>query len=51
MDQHLPLIVVELVMVFGGAMAFGWWQLRDIKKDQEKARLERESNLDRSKPD
>jgi hypothetical protein len=41
MSQHFPIIIVELVMVFGGALAFGWWQLRTIKKDQEKARAEK----------
>jgi hypothetical protein len=39
--DHLPLIVVELVLVFGGALAFGWWQLRSIRKDREKAARER----------
>ena len=42
MEQHFPIIVVELIMVFGGALAFGWWQLRDIKKDQLKAQRELE---------
>lgn len=44
MEQHFPIIVIELIMVFGGALAFGWWQLRDIKKDQLKAKqlLEKE---------
>jgi hypothetical protein len=37
MGSHLPLIVVEVVMVFGGALAFGWWQLRSIRKDRETA--------------
>ena len=29
-------IVVELVLVFGGALAFGWWQLRDVAREQAK---------------
>ena len=37
MSAHLPLILVEVILVFGGALAFGWWQLRSIRKDREKA--------------
>lgn len=40
MTAHLPLIVVEVILVFGGALAFGWWQLQSIRKDREKARRE-----------
>ena len=29
-------IVVELGLVFGGALAFGWWQLRDVAREQAK---------------
>lgn len=39
MQSHLPIILVEGVMVFGGALAFGWWQLRSIRIDREKAAL------------
>ena len=35
-DEHLPLIVIEVVMVFGGALAFGWWQLSDIRRERRK---------------
>jgi hypothetical protein len=24
--------LIELVMVFGGLIAFAWWQFRDLKK-------------------
>lgn len=34
MWDHLPLIVVEVVMIFGGALAFGWWQLRDLAREK-----------------
>lgn len=37
MDNHLPIILIEVVVTFGGVLAFGWWQLRSIKKDQQKA--------------
>jgi predicted negative regulator of RcsB-dependent stress response len=37
MDSHLPIIVIELVLVFGGVLLFGWWQLRSVKRDQQAA--------------
>lgn len=43
MDAHLPLILIEVVLVFGGVLAFGWWQLRDVKKAREQSRLRREA--------
>lgn len=39
MQNHWPIILVEGVIVFGGALAFGWWQLRSIRMDREKAAL------------
>ena len=35
MSEHLPVILVELVLVFGGVLAFGWWQLRSVSRDRE----------------
>ncbi len=37
MDSNLPIIVIELVLTFGGVLLFGWWQLRSIKRDQQAA--------------
>lgn len=34
--DHLPLIVVEVVLVFGGAVAFAWWQFRDLARERRK---------------
>ena len=34
--SHLPLIVIEVVLVFGGVLAFGWWQLRDLARERKK---------------
>jgi hypothetical protein len=31
--SNLPIILIEVVMVFGGVLAFGIWQLRSLKKD------------------
>ena len=33
---HLPLIVVEVLLVFGGAVAFAWWQFRDLARERAK---------------
>jgi hypothetical protein len=44
--DHLPLIVIEVVLVFGGAMAFAWWQFRDLRREREK----RASRDTRQKP-
>lgn len=41
-SSHWPLILIEGVLVFGGALAFGWWQLRSVKRDREELRLKRE---------
>jgi hypothetical protein len=38
MSTETMFILFEGVLIFGGAMAFGIWQLRSIKKDQEKAK-------------
>lgn len=41
-SSNWPVLLIELVLVFGGTLAFGWWQLRSVKQDQEKARRARE---------
>lgn len=41
MSQDLPVILIEVVLIFGGVLAFGWWQLRDLKKEQDKTARER----------
>lgn len=40
-SEHWPVIVIEVVLGFGGALLFGWWQLRTIKRDRAKAAAER----------
>lgn len=38
MDRsNWPLLLIEGVLVFGGALLFGWWQLRSVKRDQQEA--------------
>jgi hypothetical protein len=34
--SQLPLIVIEIVLVFGGAVAFAWWQFRDLARARKK---------------
>jgi hypothetical protein len=34
--DHLPLIVVEVVLVFGGVAAFAWWQFKDLARERRK---------------
>ncbi|MBX3634218.1 MAG: hypothetical protein KF683_02305 [Rubrivivax sp.] len=43
MDGNLPLILIEVVLVFGGVLAFGWWQLRDVRRAREASRRRREA--------
>ena len=41
MSDYTPIILIELVLVFGGALLFAWWQLHSIKVDQRKAAQKR----------
>ncbi|MBU3566770.1 hypothetical protein [Polynucleobacter alcilacus] len=36
MDNFGPVILIEVVLIFGGVLLFVWWQLRDLKKEREK---------------
>jgi hypothetical protein len=42
MFSHFPIILIEVIMVFGGVLLFAWWQLRELKK----LRQEREHKQD-----
>lgn len=41
MGSNLPIILIEVVLIFGGVLAFGWWQLRSVKRDQEESARKR----------
>lgn len=41
MSDATLLVALEGLLIFGGVLAFGIWQLRSIKKDQEAARRQR----------
>jgi hypothetical protein len=32
-----PVLLIEGVLVFGGALGFAWWQLREIERDRREA--------------
>jgi hypothetical protein len=44
MDNFGPVILIEVVLIFGGVLLFAWWQLRDLKKEREKDLNKREKN-------
>ena len=46
MDNFGPVILIEVVLVFGGVLLFAWWQLRDLRKEREKRQEKIESNED-----
>ena len=50
MNGHLPIILIEVILVFGGVLAFGWWQLRSIERDR-KAAAERKAAEAAEAPD
>jgi len=43
MFEPTLIVALEALLIFGGVAAFGLWQLRSIKKDQQKAKAKRES--------
>jgi hypothetical protein len=36
MNNSGPIVLLEVVLVFGGVLLFAWWQLRDLKKERAK---------------
>ena len=43
-DSFGPIILLEVVLVFGGVLLFAWWQLRDLRKEREKDQMMKEQN-------
>ncbi len=41
--SNWPLLLIEGVLVFGGALLFGWWQLREVERDRREAARQREA--------
>jgi predicted negative regulator of RcsB-dependent stress response len=50
MSPDTKLILLEAILVVGAAFGFGFWQLRSVKKDQEKTKREREQREASEKP-
>jgi hypothetical protein len=44
--DNLPIVLIEVVLVFGGVLAFGWWQLRSVKRDQRRTADDRKRRDD-----
>ena len=36
MENFGPILLIEVVLVFGGVLLFAWWQLWDLRKEREK---------------
>jgi hypothetical protein len=34
--SNLPIILIEVVLIFGGVLAFGIWQLRSLKTSKKR---------------
>jgi len=51
MDSNLPVILIDVVLVFGGVMAFGWWQLRSVARDRREAAARRKRAEGAARPD
>ena len=45
MEEFAPVILIEVVLFFGGVLLFAWWQLRDLKKEREKDQKKKEQDL------
>lgn len=41
--EHAPLVLIEVILVFGGVLAFGWWQLRSVERDRRELQRRREA--------
>lgn len=49
MSDNLPILLIEGVLVLGGALLFGWWQLRDVKRAQRDS-AQRRADAARAEP-
>jgi hypothetical protein len=44
MDNFGPVILIEVLLIFGGVLLFAWWQLRDLRKEREKDKKKKAQN-------
>jgi hypothetical protein len=49
MDNFGPVILLEVVLIFGGVLLFAWWQLRDLKKEREKDQKKKGQNTEQDR--
>jgi len=35
MNNYGGVMVLEVILIFGGVLLFAWWQLRDIRKERD----------------
>jgi hypothetical protein len=45
MNNFGPIILIEVVLVFGSVLLFAWWQLRDLRKEREIEQKRKEQNV------
>ena len=47
MNDFFPIIIIEIVITFGGVLFLYWWSMRDIKLWREKRGTARKEKKDR----
>jgi hypothetical protein len=36
MNNYGGVMVLEVILIFGGVLLFAWWQLRDLRKERDR---------------
>ena len=36
MNNYSGVMMLEIILTFGGVLLFAWWQLRDIRKERDR---------------
>ena len=49
MNDFFPIIIIEIVITFGGVLFLYWWSMRDIKLWREKKRQQQEQKEKKEK--
>lgn len=48
--EHAPLVLIEVILVFGGVLLFGWWQLRSVERDRRELQRRRQAEAHSQAP-